>query len=356
MTPPASSTPSLDAASQWVFGAVFSVGFSCVLTQLALMREMLGVFAGNELILGVALGNWLLLMGLGAAAGRWAEQLKHPIEWLGVLFILLAVLPLVELVALRGLHGWVFLPGTEVGVVQTVIASLLVLLPYCLGAGFFLTLACHVLVRQGHSEAAGRVYALDGAGSVLGGVLFSFFLARRSDHFTILCLAAMLNLLAGAGLAGPRRGQRTPARKLVLLAACAMHLAGIPVLLGMLQPDQTFSALQFSGQRILFCGNSSYGRWVVTESGGQTNFIENGVVLAATPDIEQAEENVHYALAQRPRARKVLFDWRRALGRCAGTVALRFGRAGLCGAGPLGHHNWPAFSAGKFPRYAAALF
>ena len=80
MTPPASSTPSFDAASQWVFGAVFSVGFSCVLTQLALMREMLGVFAGNELILGVALGNWLLLMGLGAAAGRWAEQLKHLME------------------------------------------------------------------------------------------------------------------------------------------------------------------------------------------------------------------------------------------------------------------------------------
>lgn len=45
------------------------LGFSCVVTQLVLMREMLGFFSGNEMVLGVVLGLWLCLMGFGAWLG-----------------------------------------------------------------------------------------------------------------------------------------------------------------------------------------------------------------------------------------------------------------------------------------------
>ena len=73
-----STSLSPDALRQPTLAAVFALGGSCVITQLALMREMLGVFAGNELVLGATLGNWLLLMGLGAALGRWANQFSDP--------------------------------------------------------------------------------------------------------------------------------------------------------------------------------------------------------------------------------------------------------------------------------------
>jgi spermidine synthase len=56
----------------------------------------------------------------------------------------------------------------------------------------------------------------------------------------------------------------------------------------------------------LFRGNSPYGRLVVTESGGETNFIENGIAVVSTPNVEQVEEAAHYAMAQRPDARRVL--------------------------------------------------
>lgn len=46
--------------------ALFALGFSAVITQLTLMRELLCVYSGNELVVGVVLGNWLLLTGLGA--------------------------------------------------------------------------------------------------------------------------------------------------------------------------------------------------------------------------------------------------------------------------------------------------
>ena len=56
----------------------------------------------------------------------------------------------------------------------------------------------------------------------------------------------------------------------------------------------------------MFHGQSPYGRLVVTEQAGQYNFIESGVVLFSTQNAQQVEETVHYAMAQRPRARRVL--------------------------------------------------
>jgi hypothetical protein len=52
--------------------------------------------------------------------------------------------------------------------------------------------------------------------------------------------------------------------------------------------------------------NSPYGKLVITESDGQLDFIQNGVPLTSTHDDAHVEETAHYAMAQRPEARKVL--------------------------------------------------
>ena len=65
-------------------------------------------------------------------------------------------------------------------------------------------------------------------------------------------------------------------------------------------------SLEYAGQKVVFDGLSPYGSLVVTESPGQLNFIENGVPLFSTGNVEQIEETVHYAMAQRPGARRVL--------------------------------------------------
>ncbi len=60
-----------DPAGRWCLLAVVAQGISHVTTQLVLLREMLAVYSGNELVMGVLLGSWLLLTGLGARLGRW---------------------------------------------------------------------------------------------------------------------------------------------------------------------------------------------------------------------------------------------------------------------------------------------
>jgi len=269
-----------------IYLAVGAVGAASVITQLALLREMLGTFAGNELALGIILGNWLLLTGLGAWLGRKSDKLHHRATVLVAGLLLVAVLPLVQLVLLRLLRNVVFLSGATLGVGEIFAGSFVLLLPFCLVTGFLLTLAC------GLTGDIGGVYVADGIGSVAGGVVFSFILIRYLDHFGILCVPALLTLT----VVGCYRRWRVVAAVLCLGVAGAWWW----------DVDAWSTARQFPGERVLFRENSPYGRLVVTEAAGQFNFIENGLPMIATHNVEQVEETVHYAMAQRPAARRVL--------------------------------------------------
>ncbi len=70
--------------------------------------------------------------------------------------------------------------------------------------------------------------------------------------------------------------------------------------------DDISCNFQFNRQNVVYHGASPYGMLVVTEDAGQYNFIENGVPLFSTHNAEQVEETVHYAMAQRPEAKRVL--------------------------------------------------
>jgi spermidine synthase len=304
--------------------AVGALGVSCVMTQLALMRELLGAFSGNELVLGVVLGNWLLLLGLGTwLGGKWKflpervengpalarkgggrapsslGQLQKPLAVFIVLQLLVAILPLLQVLLLRALRNLIFIRGASVGVGDTVVSALLLLLPYGLAAGCALTLACALLAREQGVAGIGRVYVADSIGSVAGGILFSFVLVRFFDHASILVFPAVLNLLAGAAL-GFRAGHKRLAALAGTLAAAIVALAVLVDL------DGVSTGWQYWPQYIVARANSPYGKLVVTESDGQFDFIENGIPLTSTRDDQRVEEAVHYAMAQRSGRRKVL--------------------------------------------------
>jgi spermidine synthase len=279
--------------------AVCALGVMAAMTQLALMREMLCVFNGNELALGVILGNWLLLTGLGSWLGRTAGRVRHPQRTLAVLLLFVALVPLAQVFTLRELRTVVFVRGATIGLSETVTASFLWLAPFCIVSGYMLTLACGALATPQGRGAIGNVYVADSVGSVLGGALFTYVLVRRFDHFALLSLPAVVCLLVAGWLAWQERQHW-------MAGAAGIMAAGLAVTLVAIDVDGVSTARLFSGQRVVFRGNSPYGKLVVGESAGQLNFIENGLPVIATHNIEEVEETVHYAMCQRPRAQRVL--------------------------------------------------
>ncbi len=275
------------------------------------MRELVSVLSGNELVFGIVLGSWMLLTGIGAALGRTAGRLRAPMAALIPAQILIALLPIASVLLLRWLSSAVFLRGAEVGVTGSVACCLALLAPYCLVMGYVLPTVCRGMADRGLGtladgglgtsvpRAVGRVYLLDNLGNVLGGLAFVLVLANLSDRFVMLYFAAALNLLSAAALAAST-GRR------LLAAAAATLLAALLATAACWDLDGFSCRLEYAGQNVLFHGTSPYGSLVVTQSAGQLNFIQSGVPLFSTNDAGQIEEPVHYAMAQRPDARRVL--------------------------------------------------
>jgi len=282
-----------------LFLSVCALGVSSIITQLTLMREFLSAFSGNEMVCGMILGSWLLLVGLGAHLGRSAERLANP---LGVLFgaqIFVAVSPMAMVFALRTLRNVVFVRGATVGVLETAASCFVMPAPYCLITGYLLILSCRILTADRTAAGIGRVYFLDSLGEIIGGVLFSFVLIHLLGNFSILYAPAAVNLLmaacvAAASNAGPRAW--------VLAAVGAVALAGAWIA----DLDGLSTRMQYAGQNVVRRADSPYGSLTVTESSGQYNFIQNGLPIMSSHNIIAAEESVHYALAQRPDAGRVL--------------------------------------------------
>ncbi|MCX7825252.1 MAG: fused MFS/spermidine synthase, partial [Verrucomicrobiae bacterium] len=279
--------------------SVGALGLCAVMTQLALMREMLGVFWGNEMVLGIILGNWLLLTGLGAWLGRRVTGLASPRRALIISQLLIALVPLAQVFLLRALRNLVFGRGVMVGVVEILVSSCLVLLPFCLVSGWMLTLACAILAAREGAEGIGRVYVADSIGSIVGGLVFSFVLVQLLDHIGILYAPALLNVLVACALAFAFHAR-------VMLGVSALLTAALLGVMALADADAISTRMQYPDQRIVFRANSPYGKLVVSKTSGQFNFVENGLPVLSTENAMQVEEPVHYAMVQRPDAGRVL--------------------------------------------------
>lgn len=278
---------------------IFTLGFSAVVAQLIMMREMLAAFTGNEVVFGILLGNWLLATGAGALLARTTGLVRRPGRALVALMILIAVLPVGQVFAVRTLRDIVFVRGVIVGASEIALAGFILLLPYCAISGYLLVFASAIMSQERGTRAIGAVYLADSIGSIVGGAAFTFVLVQYFDHFTILFMVAALNLIAVCWVL------RTTGQ---MHAWAAMMMVTVLVLaLGPeLRLDERTTAFQFPGQQVLFRGSSPYGRVVVTENAGQRVFYQNGVPITATENAAQAEETVHFAMAQRPQSKRVL--------------------------------------------------
>ncbi len=299
------STAAPAGKATWTLrGALALIGFTAVIAQVVLMRELLVVFYGNELALGVMLANWLLWTALGASwVGRWAVRTRHPRKLVVGLEVLLAFALPLTLAAVRASKSlYQSVPGEILGPVPMLVTSFATLSVFCLISGGLFAAGSRLFSDLlGHSiaTATGAVYLLEAAGSGVGGVLAGLALVKLSNPFAITAFLALLNLLAAWVLLAPNRARRrTLAAGFGVMAA--LVLAGgyflQPLSLGWL----------WRGFHLLTTQNSVYGSLAVVETGASRSLFENGLIVMTVPDPVAAEEAVHFALLEHPEPRCVL--------------------------------------------------
>jgi spermidine synthase len=281
-------------------------GISAVIGQVVLMRELMVVFSGNEISLGVMLASWLFWTAVGSfLCGRLAADQRNPRRAVAVLeFLLGASLPL-TIWALRSSKSlFQAVPGELVGPVPVLLASLTCLGFFCVIAGALFVAAARMYGHERAVDARNAVstaYLLEAAGSALGGIVASLLLLRFFSPFQIAGVVFLLNLCMAAVLL-LRMSRRRPG----FAAAAAVPLAIFLIIDVAPWLESAAQARQWRGFHLLASRDTIYGNLTVIETGNIRSLYENGLILANSPDESAAEESVHYALLEHSAPHSIL--------------------------------------------------
>ena len=294
--------------------AVFIIGFTSLSAQIVFLRELLVLFYGNELSIGVVLGCWLFWTGIGSLfLGRLADRFRSPAIIFSFLQILLAIALVLTLLAIRSVKIFMDLsPGQIIGYLNIFIASFAVISVYCVLNGFLFSLGCRIYEKihgpglDRASRGLGLIYILEALGAVAGGLLTSLVLIRAISPITLVAILGGLNLVA-AGLLlfsfAPRRKAK-PAKVLWLAVVAASVVAVAAGGLGELA--ELSLTRQWQGFNLEKVENSIYGNLAVTGRKNQFSLFENGLLVFTHPDLQTAEESVHFAMLEHPAPRRIL--------------------------------------------------
>jgi spermidine synthase len=277
--------------------SVLLLGFTASIAQIVLLRELMPVFGGNEISLGLVLAVWLLWTAVGSGVvGRLALRTAYPRRWMAGLQALVALsLPATVLGVRLGKAALTTVPGESLGPAAALLVSLAALSLFCILSGALFTAASRLWADTG-----ARVYMVEAVGAVAGGLLAGLALLRLCSPLQIACGLGLLNLMAALWLTTGRLWAR---------CAAGAALAGLSVAVFAALPIVESAVIQRSwppGYRLLAARSSAYGNLAVVETEGSRSVYENGLILFHAPDPEGAEEAVHYALLEHPAPRRLL--------------------------------------------------
>jgi len=283
--------------------ACFLLGFLSILSQIVFFRELLSVFYGNELCLGILLCVWLLWVGLGSKLGNTISNsnislLKNLSFW----YFLLAIFSILTILIIR--YSRIILntlPGEIIGLMPILGFTLFALLPLCLILGILFVLNSRVWVFESKQDfLVTKVYLWESLGAGIGGLLGSLVLIPNLSNYTIqswLFIAVLFfSFLLIKGL-----GKKVRIFFIILLGVLVIKIGGVDTHLEGFALNKLWRGLP-----IVKSVDSKYGNLAILKTAEQTSFYENGLILFSYPDEFSSEEAVLYAIAEHPDPRKLL--------------------------------------------------
>ena len=280
--------------------SVVVAGFSALVVQIIFLREFLSIFMGIELVTGVIIGNWMILTAAGTSLGRWInsdEKIFRQIIWAQAL---IAVLPQITIFLLAVFKSGFYLPGVLPGFIGTWLFSFLMMAPFCLVSGGLFALFLKAFGQISQNQKAPLIYGFEAFGSFVGGIIFTFLLLKYFTTFQVLLLVATANFGISLTLVLASKTKRRYFHFfwVFCLLMIASNLA--------FDFDNLSKSFIYGKQEIVLNEETPYGKLVVTKTGKQYNFFENGLSLFSTDNVITNEESVHYAMLQHPAPKRVL--------------------------------------------------
>jgi spermidine synthase len=293
--------------------AILAMGFSGLVAEIVVLRELLIVFSGNELCIGIILANWLVLEAFGCFfLGRKAEKSASRLEAFSIITILFSLSLPAAILLTRLLKNAIGVSiGESIGFLPMFYSTLLILLPVSVFHGALFTYGCRIYsMFSGRDESsAGRVYVYETVGAMVGGIVCTWFLIPHLNSFQASLWLAVLNLVVCLVLIAPYWKTGLLQKAILVVLGLLVLTSGWLVLAGQADRLHDYSVrAQWKNQNVVHYQNSRYGNICTLENEGQYIFFQDGIpgIITPVPDISFVEEFVHLALLAHPEPKKLL--------------------------------------------------
>jgi len=271
---------------------LFIVGFVSSSFQLLLLREMMNISGGYELITGIFLGSWLISSAIGSyLAGR---SLLNDIRKINLIF---SISPLVSLLLLLLLSRLLLKTGESPSFLLSIIYTLLVLTPFCLVSGFtFIKLIS--FARSAHGFVPGRSFSIETTGGIASGILISILTSGILNTYQLMLLIVILSSAYVAFTFFPgSTGTKIIAKIIVvILVVCII----------VFKPDIFFRQILLPGIKITSTEDTPYGNISEGIYQNERSVYYDQRLLSHNDDVIEREENIHYSMLQRESPEKVI--------------------------------------------------
>jgi spermidine synthase len=304
--------------------SVLMLGIISQIAQVVLLRELLMVFHGNELSIGIILAAWLVWVGIGSGLGAiLAERTNRCVAVLMLNAAVLLPLLTITVFFIRGLRG-VFdvLPGAYLSLPDIIVSSFAVMAPVCLLIGIQFVLLARLWRKIDSAQdtsGASKTYIGEAAGNIIGGIVFTFIMVHYLNSFQSVVLAGILMLAAvlWAGRSARAGTERVRGRVRTFVAALMAAAVGALAFLGYV--DDWAYNIQWRyfapDHQLVETHQSKYGNIAIARRDDQYSFFRSGHLMFAAagpetlePGLEEQEAAVfaHFAMVQHARPRSVL--------------------------------------------------
>lgn len=263
--------------------ALFITGFISSSVQLLMLREMMNITGGYELIAGAFLCSWLIGSALGSALAR--APAASPVGKISLLF---TTGPLFSIILMLLLTRLILNPGETPSFTAGLIFTFLALLPFCLLSGF--TFIKLTEAGKVSGQAPGDSFSVETAGGIIAGVMISVPGAGILNTYQALLIITLMGITWSVltFFIKNRTGKLVMKTGVLLLVS----------LMILFPPDFIFRQMLLKGIKVTETFDTPYGNITRGEYHGEASTYYNQRLITYSSDAAESEEDIHYGMLQ----------------------------------------------------------
>jgi spermidine synthase len=263
--------------------ALFITGFISSSVQLLMLREMMNITGGYEMIAGTFLCSWLIGSALGSALARGSG-----VSDIGKICLLFTTGPLFSIILMLSLTRLILNPGETPSFQAGLIFTFLVLLPFCLISGF--TFIKLTQAGKVSGQVPGKSFSVETAGGIMAGIIISIPGAGILNTYQSLLIITLMGITWSLLTFCIRnRTGKLVIRTGVLLLVSLMIIY---------PPDFLFRQLLLKGIKVKETFDTPYGNITKGDYHGEASTWYNQRLITYSSDAAESEEDIHYGMLQ----------------------------------------------------------